>query len=218
VKRRSKVTKEARLFKHSLRANQHPRTIGPLKKAGKRRIKMVEWLALFVSVVGLILNIITMREKLMEAFHDLRKRQKEKKRIKKEKNFIEKLLSLDKATRESYKPIFVIFTFFVSCVSSAMLGLTTDSTSAVSTLIIYGLTTFVVTFSVLMLLLLISINSFDFGSYLTLVLSSIGLGLSWVTVAVGLSLLTGYSVLFAGIFTSLSHLVSNYLLVTKLIR
>jgi len=179
---------------------------------------MVEWIALIVSVIGLILNIIVMREKLATALDDYRKRQQEKKSIKKAKKFINKLALLDASTRQSYKLMFVIYIFLISAISSAILGLVAKTTQEIYTLILYGSVIFVFTYSIFVLLLLILINSFDFGSYLMFIFLSFALGIPWAAVGVGLNLVTGFPLVIAGLFSALTHFVSNYILVTKIIR
>jgi hypothetical protein len=179
---------------------------------------MVEWLTLVVSIVVLVIDIIVRREEFARAKEKARERQRDKKYIQEGWKFIHKITTLDLATRRSLRTFMVTFTFLVSVLSGSILGLVVDLTADTLTPILYGLIIFVVIFGALGLLVLISINSFDIGSYLVLLLSSIGLGLPWAAVTVGLSFITGFSLVYSGMFAAMIQFVSNHVLITKLSR
>lgn len=174
---------------------------------------MLSWIALAVSIISLIVNIVVQRDKLQSGMDELR-RWKEKRTIKKQGGRFVKSIATPAPRSQpnlALRIAFVSLNFSFSLISSAILSLVSEPTYHWFALAVIALFIYVIVSGIVMVLVLATTNGFIPEGIKLLFLMTFGIGVTWVGLTVILISLLGVPILFAGFASAMFNSLADRL-------
>jgi hypothetical protein len=142
---------------------------------------MVAWIALVVSVISLLVNIVVQRDKLKSALDDFGKWRKDRKEIRAISKYAKKIGRPKNYTDVSIalRRSLFFFNLSVSIISSSILGITADQMPVSVKLFLITLTIYVISSAIPVIAFLVSIKRFSLRSFSFIFPITFGFGALW---------------------------------------